>query len=386
MTAVSQETSGTTQALPVCVQQVTIRDFRNIERAEVEVPAAGVVLSGLNGHGKTNVLEALHYGHALRSLRGVRDQELVRFGQEAFHLAFTATGGAVDSLGIGVARTGRRKRLVSDGVEVTRLGDAFAAIPSVVVSPRDVVLVAGTPQDRRRYLDLLLAATSRRYLSALQRYRAALVRRNAVLRDQSRAADAAAQAAVWEPALAETGATLWAERVRWVDWAARVTAERCAEMGEPQRFAMRLQSSMRDLTGSEAELHLALAGALERERQSDLRRGMTQHGPHRDDLLLMLAGKMARSFGSGGQQRTIALALRLVEAATLREHRGHDPILLLDDPFAELDRERSARILALVAQHGRGQRFLAIPREDEVPSGFGDLTRWRIEGGVIRGA
>lgn len=368
---------------PVCVQHLVIRDFRNIVRAECELPAAGLVLAGQNGHGKTNLLEALHYGHALRSLRGVRDQELVRFGCEAFHLTFRATGTGVEELGVGVARTGRRKRLTMDGNEVTRLGDAFAAIPSVAVSPRDVVLVAGTPQDRRRYLDLLLAATSKRYLTALQRYRAALVRRNAVLREHATAPDAALQVAVWEPALAEAGAVLWSERARWVTWAARIAAERCLEMGEPQKLAMRLQSSIRDLSETEQELRDGLAGALARERQSDIRRGMTQHGPHRDDLLLMLGGKMARSFGSAGQQRTVALALRLVEAMTLREHLGHEPILLLDDPFAELDRERSRRIMQLLTTHMRGQRILAIPRDDEVPASFDELVRWRVESGVV---
>jgi DNA replication and repair protein RecF len=370
----------------VRVRHLALRDFRNIARADLDVPGRGVVLVGRNGHGKTNLLEAVHYAHALRSMRGARDQDLVRFGAEAFHIGLQVSGARVEEARIGVERASRRKRLVLDGAEVSRLTDGLGAVPSVVLSPRDVTLVSGAPQERRRFLDILLAATSRRYLQALQRYRAALVRRNAVLRDGASRPDGAALAAIWEPALAEAGAVLWSERSAWVASATPRLREVTARIGERGTVTMRYHTSGRDrVVGAtpEGELRAYLEELLERDRTGDLRRGMTQHGPHRDDLTLGLDGRPARTFGSAGQQRTLALALRLAEGQTLRERLDQDPVLLLDDPFAELDRERARGVLEVLGHLGDGQRILAVPREDDVPAEFTGLSRWRIVAGEI---
>ena len=127
----------------------------------------------------------------------------------------------------------------------------------------------------------------------------------------------------------------------------------------------------------------ALAAALERQRAHDMRRGLTHAGPHRDDLNLELAGRELRTFGSAGQQRTAAIALRMLEAATLRAGCGLEPILLLDDPFAELDVRRSARILELLGDAGLGQVILAVPRDTDIPPELVRLDRAHIRGGRI---
>jgi DNA replication and repair protein RecF len=127
----------------------------------------------------------------------------------------------------------------------------------------------------------------------------------------------------------------------------------------------------------------ALRDLLARERDRDAQRGFTSVGPHRDDLVVTLGGYDARTFGSAGQQRTAAIALRLLEARTLRAHRGRQPVLLLDDPFAELDRTRSARALEVLVADEPGQIVLAVPREEEIPPEFGRLARWRISHGMI---
>ena len=381
------DVAGPMVAVPhVRVGHLTLRDFRNIARADVEVPEAGLVLVGRNGQGKTNLLEAVHYAHALRSMRGARDQELVRFGAEAFHIGLQVTGAPVDEVRIGVERGSRRKRLSLDGVEPPRLTDALGAVPSVVLSPSDVVLVNGAPQERRRFLDILLAATSRRYLQALQAYRAALARRNAVCRGSADRADAETLAAIWEPALAGAGAVLWGERAAWVAWAAPRVQALGERIGEEATIALRYHASGRDrgdAGAAEDDLRVHLGQVLARDRPADLRRGMTQHGPHRDDLALGLDGRLARTFGSAGQQRTLAIALRLVEGQWLRERLGRDPLLLLDDPFAELDRGRARGVLDVLGHLGDGQRILAVPREDDVPPAFTALARRKIEGGVV---
>jgi DNA replication and repair protein RecF len=370
---------------PVVLDTLELRDFRNIARADLSFSSAGLAIVGPNGHGKTNLLEAIHYLHALRSMRGARDPDLVRFGAEGFHVHATVSGAAVDDMRVGFIRHGKKKRVTLDGVERTRLADALGGVPSVMFSPRDVELVGGAPTERRRFLDIVLATTSPRYLVALQRYRAALVRRNATLREVARHGHTPARIAVWEPALAESAATLWCERVRWTQWAASRMAELCAAIGERERVTLRYQSSLAPVEEhpDEADIHQRMLSALERDRSHDTKRGLTHSGPHRDDLALMLGGHALRAFGSAGQQRTAAIALRLLERETLRERTRRSPIILLDDPFAELDAQRAASILELLAAGEMGQTILAVPRDDDVPRAFTTLERRVVRDGVI---
>ena len=134
---------------------------------------------------------------------------------------------------------------------------------------------------------------------------------------------------------------------------------------------------------SDGDARAALAATLEAQRAQDIRRGITQAGPHRDDLTICLDGRDLRVFGSAGQQRTAAIALRLLEAETIRDRRGGSPLFLLDDPFAELDARRSGRIVELLADTGLGQTVLAVPRPSDIPTGLPRLDRYRIVQGVL---
>jgi DNA replication and repair protein RecF len=185
--------------------------------------------------------------------------------------------------------------------------------------------------------------------------------------------------AVWEPALAEYGAVLWRERRAWVEEHAASFTALCAAIGEESEARMRFVSTMDDPERAVDDLR----ESLEARRSFDMKRGLTQCGPHRDDLELTLGGRELRTYGSAGQQRTAAMALRLLEGATLRVHARTEPVVLLDDPFAELDARRSARILELLASEGRGQTVLVVPRSTDIPEGLTRLERWRIAGGVL---
>jgi DNA replication and repair protein RecF len=372
------------QPARVTISSVTIIDFRNIERAEFELPDDGLAIVGDNGHGKTNLLEAIAYLALLRSMRGVRDRDLVRFGARALHVDARAREAPVGRVRVGVDRLGG-KRVTLDGVETARLTDALGAIPSVCFSPADVSLVSGSPATRRRYLDITLALSSPRYLEALRHYRSALARRNASLRDAVRGGARTASAGAWEPALAEHGAVLLRERLQWVTDVAADFARLCHAIGERAPMDLAYDSPLAD-SASDAELRAALSGALARGRAHDARRGLTHAGPHRDDLSLTLAGRSLRVVGSAGQQRTAAIALRLLEASTLRQRSGVQPLLLLDDPFAELDRSRATRVLALLddlSAGGHAQTVLCVPREDEIPMAFTRLQRWRVTDGAL---
>jgi DNA replication and repair protein RecF len=363
----------------VRIDHLSVRDFRNFERADLDVPDEGVAVIGDNGQGKTNLLEAIYYLELLRSMRGARDHDLTRFGAAGFHVAARAGCGLHREIRVGYDRQTRRKRVVVDGTEAERLGDALGALPSVVVAPSDVQLVSGGPSERRRYLDVLLSLSSRRYLGALQRYRGALARRNAALREVARTGRDRGQIEVWEPALAEHGAILWTERAAWVAGAAPVFASLCEAIGEIGDVRMRYHAA----PSADCPPAEHLARALAANRPADTKRGITQAGPHRDDVELTLDGRELRLFGSGGQQRTAAIALRMLEARTLRERCDAEPVLLLDDPFAELDVRRSSRVLTLLADAGLGQTILAVPRASDIPPELTRLARWRITAGIV---
>jgi len=363
----------------VTLQHLSARDFRNFERLDLEVPEDGFALIGENGQGKTNLLECIYYMQVLRSARGARDADMVRFGAKAFHISSRIDGGLAHELSIGFDAQGKKKKVTADGGVVSKLSDAFGSLPSVMFSPRDIQMVAGGPGERRRYLDLVLALSSRRYLTSLQLYRAALARRNAALKDAARGGDENA-VAVWEPALAEHGAVLVIDRAMWVRDRQEEYTSLSAAIGEGGEARMSYSSS----AAKEDNVQAGLAASLERQRRHDIRRGMTHSGPHRDDLVLSLDNRDLRLFGSAGQQRTAAIALRMLERASLSEARGASPVLLLDDPFAELDVRRSSRILELLRNAGLGQTILVVPRASDIPNDLLDLERRTIAGGVIQ--
>ncbi|HJU73086.1 MAG TPA: DNA replication and repair protein RecF [Gemmatimonadaceae bacterium] len=397
-----QLTEQQAPAEDVRLTSLGVRHFRNLTRVDLELPEEGIAVVGDNGHGKTNLLEAMGYFAIMRSLRGVRDRDLLQFGHKVFSLSGEAHGAAAlgagpvrMTVGFEVAPRAVRKQVTFDGVPVRRLSDAFGAIPSIVIAPRDVILVGGTPGERRRYLDVLLAMTDRRYLSALQRYRAALVRRNATLRHAA-PGDAAREReiGVWEQTLAEAGAIVRAARERWLRRYGPRIATLCEVIGERAavtlRYAARPEASAWSeepgLESAEDTLRAQLASALENDRPRDIRRQATHAGPHRDDLAISLGGHPLRLVGSAGQQRTVAIALRLAARETVRDAIERLPLMLLDDPFAELDVTRSARILDLLRDpngHGVGQIVIAIPRADELPRALAPLKRLTIRDGVV---
>ncbi len=368
----------------VTLRSLALRDFRNLATLDLEFPAEGVVVIGDNGQGKSNLLEAVYYLHLLRSVRGARDADVARFGAPGFFVRAHTSSPRNSEITAGFERASRKKRVRLDGVEPARLSDALGALPCVLFSPADVDLVAGAPSARRRYLDIMLALSSRAYLFALQRYRHALSQRNAALRAAFRSgADAEARIAVWEAPLAEHGAVLWRERAQWASRVASRFEDVCRAIGERTDVSMRHASSLSPADDTLESITAAIASGLQARRAHDLRRGLTHTGPHRDDLSLLLGGRELRTFGSAGQQRTAAIALRLLEAETLRERLGVAPMLLLDDPFAELDVRRSARILDLLGEDSMAQTILTVPRESDIPPALTRLARWRIAAGEV---
>lgn len=368
----------------VC-RELRLRHFRNFGELDLVFPDAGVAVIGPNGSGKTNLLEALYYLEIFRSFRGAAEEQLVEFGADGFHIRGRFEDpGSGGSLEVTAAYERRRKlkRVTVNGTEVERLSDALGRIGVVVFSPSDVGLVAGSPTERRRFLDIVLSLNVRGYLPAIQRYRQTLRQRNALLKEGARAA----ALEPWTAALVETGARIMAERAAWVAGHAPGFAERYERIGGESAARLEYRPSVAGASSPATDMAAALAAELERVAGRERERGVTLRGPHRDDLGFVREGDASdrdlRDFGSGGQQRTAAVALRLVEAETIRKARGRAPLVLLDDIFAELDPGRSERVLELLEDEP-GQAILTAPKPSDVEVRHGALPRWRISGGQI---
>jgi DNA replication and repair protein RecF len=373
----------------VRLSALTLRHFRNLGNQELEIPPDGLALIGDNAQGKSNFLEAIYYLETFRSFRGSRDEHLVRFGEDVFRVAGIAAGARDEGQAVEVAaafdRKARRKKVTVSGQEPERLGDALGRFAAVIFSPADVELVSGGPRERRRFLDIALSLNQPGYLVAVQEYKQVLAHRNAALREGQPGPVVAA----WDRGLVRSGAEVVAARKAWIEGSNAAFGdyyERVAQEG-PARMTYRASVP---LGGAETleQIHEAFRHALADGSERDRRVGTTGVGPHRDDMRLELEtgdGLDLREYGSGGQRRTAALALRLVEAKTIRDRRGATPVVLLDDVFAELDEGRSERVLDVMESEDTGQVLLTAPKDADVRIKRDTLTRWRIGAGRICG-
>ncbi len=352
--------------------RLVARGFRNLVDLECEPPPGGVALLGANAQGKTNLLEAVYYGVLFRSLRGAADHEVARFGGDGFHVEAHLEGASGRTVVASYQAAGKRKRIAVDGEESGRIADAAGVWLAVAFLPSDVGLAAGPAADRRQYLDRMLSLSDRGYLRALIRYRAALAQRNAALRQGT-----VEVARAFDAPLAAAGAQVVRGRERWTREAADRFAAELDCIGE--RVAARLRYRGHPRLADASEWPAALDAAL----ALDKARGMTTVGPHRDDLSIEIGGRPLRGIGSTGQQRSAAVALKLVELVSLGSARNTEPALLLDDVFAELDRDRQRRLAGRVLGDGARQVFLTAPRRDELPA-EADMPVWNLEAGRIQ--
>lgn len=365
-----------------------LRLFRNLGDQELSFPPEGVAVIGANAHGKSNLLEAIYYLETFRSFRGARVEHLIAFGEDVFRVAGRVVSandleGSPTEIAAAYEGSSRRRRVTIDGAEPNRIGDAIGRLGAVIFSPADVGIVNDGPVRRRRFLDVALSLNEEGYLVALQAFRHALAQRNAALRTDQLEATVRA----WDEPLARSAGTVMGARYRWIaEW-------RDAFRGYYEDVSGRDSATMTYVPKVSVSdwhdngIYGAVRSALDDRWAVDLRRKTTSAGPHRDELLLALVHGESevevREFGSGGQRRTVALALRLVEGDAIRRARDSAPVLLLDDAFAELDDARRERVLGLMGRGRFGQVILTAPKTSDVPLHGDVLPRWGIDNGRI---
>lgn len=346
------------------VLRLSLRDFRGYEAAEVDLGAGLTVITGPNGAGKTNLLEALYFGCTGRSCRTATEREMVRFGQRTTRVVVSAQGDdGRHELSVGFT-PGEPKRMRADGANVERLLDVSERPLLSVFLPDRLELIKGTPSVRRAHLDQFVTGLWPARAANRRAYAQTLAQRNALIARLRAGGGSRASLASWDLQLAHHGIALMADRAAAVaEIAARFSdvAGRLGLDGDPA-VAYRPRSR--------AQSAEQLAAELTERIDSDIDRGFTGHGPHRDDLATIRAGRELRAFGSQGQQRLALLALLLAEREAIAARRFTPPVMLLDDVMSELDLTRRRALVDLLRGTG-GQSVITATDLDQIPGADG---------------
>ncbi len=362
------------------VTRLKLRSFRSYATADLRLGPGLTVVSGRNGAGKTNLLEAIYFACTGRACRTANERELVSFGAGVTRLELEAEDAqGTHAITVGFA-PGEAKRVTVDGAPVERLTDSRARPLVSVFLPDRLELVTGAPALRRGHLDQVVAALWPARAGTRSAYAAALAQRNALVARIRAGRASRASLPAWDAELARHGVVLMAQREELVARLGPAFAEHAAGLGLEEEPGLRYRPRSR--AGSAEEL----AAELAERTESDLERGFTGHGPHRDDLAFSRAGRELRAYGSRGQQRLGLLALLLAERDALAEERGAPPLMLLDDVMSELDAGRRERLVEVLS--AAGQSVLTTTELAHVPGveGAGVVRLAVADGAVLQAA
>jgi DNA replication and repair protein RecF len=382
----------------VHVSHLSLHDFRSYPEADVELGPGATAFIGRNGQGKTNLVEAIDYIAKLASHRVSGDAPLVRAGTEqAVVRAVVVRDGREALLEVQI-NPGRSNRARVNRSPLPRARELLGLVRTVLFSPEDLALVKGDPSERRRFLDDLLVQRAPRFAGVRSDYDRVLKQRNSLLKTArtggaSRAEGALATLGVWDSHLARTGAELLAARLDLVvalrpyvssayDAVAQSASDNEAAMTYKPSFELPDHMNGHVNGHDRDDLSQALLAEVEARRSEEIERGISLVGPHRDDLTLMLGELPVKGYASHGESWSMALALRLASYDLMRAE-GDDPILILDDVFAELDVDRRDRLAELVA--GAEQVLVTAAVPEDVPSALAGVRMDVVDGKVLPG-
>jgi len=316
------------------VKNLSIENFRNFNRIDVELENGVNIVYGDNANGKTNLIEAIHFCAVGSSQRAGHDRELIHFGEEEAHLQ-----AVVDDLGksgqrridVHLFKEGRRKGIAIDHMPIKKRSELFGILHVVIFTPEDLRMVKAGPSERRAFIDLELCQLSAVYYHALRQYHQALKQRNNLLKAIAKNRDLLSTLEVWDDPLCRNGRQIMEHRASFIEEIGQIAAE-----------------IHKDIAGGRDDLVVSYRPQvigdyeerLKRSVERDLIIGSTSCGIHKDDVAFSINDKDVRVYGSQGQQRTCALSIKLAEIEIIKKRTGHTPVLLLDDVLSELDESR----------------------------------------------
>ncbi len=327
---------------PLSLARMRLRDFRNYSDEEVLFSSGFNLIIGKNAQGKTNLLEAIYAISTTRLLRSSRDNDAIQFGKESADISAELAESKTELRF--VLQRGLTKKAFLNSLPLKRAADLLGRLPSTTISLFDMNLARGEPSDRRMFLDLELSQAYPAYLQHLANFRRSLDHRNALLKTSQSQFVPVEHFETWEEPLAESAAAIRVFRSKFVMELSPKALEVHHALALQEKIEIRYESKDGLMGCNE------IASALARERATDVFRGTTSLGPHRDDLVMEIDDQDARKFGSQGQQRTAVIALKFAALELAKERLGVPPILLLDDILSDLDEGRRERLVEWIVQ------------------------------------
>lgn len=367
------------------IRDLDVRDFRSWPELKLELGPGITLFVGRNGFGKTNIVEAVGYTAHLSSHRVSHDSPLVRQGARSARVSLTAVHQGRELTTHLLVKPHAANQAQINRTRLRSPRELLGVVKTVLFSPEDLVLVRGEPAERRSYLDSIIASRTPRLAGVKADYDKVLKQRNALLKSASASmrrgygdsdgASALSTLDTWDAQLAHLGAQVISARLALVDALLDHIPTAYAGLAPESRPARVEYRSTIDTSDREV-LEAVMLTTLAHSRQRDIERGISLVGPHRDDLVLYLGDQPAKGFASHGETWSYAIALRLAEFELLRKEGGSDPVLILDDVFAELDAKRRTQLVHLAAT--AEQVLITAAVDEDLPDNLVPIVRYRV--------
>lgn len=327
------------------IERLKLKNFRNYIEEELSFKNGINILVGQNAQGKTNVAEAIFFLCTGYSPRANKDRQVVRFGEETADISAFAKSNYGDLSTRILFNKNDKKSVFVNGIEVLKIGEFLGNIHSVFFNPAELKLVQESPEDRRRFMNISLSQMSKSYFYALARYNKILTQRNNLLKTPE-VSIIRETLPIWDVQLSKEAGKIIKMRNDFLSELSPIVCEKQAYLtGGKENLSMKTENGY---FGSEEDIAFAIKEDLKTAFEKDLRLGFTSIGPHRDDIKFTLNGQDVRVYGSQGQQRTVALSLKLAEAELFYNRFNEYPILILDDVLSELDKSRQTKLVSAV--------------------------------------
>lgn len=369
------------------LKELTLNNYRNYQNIGLKFESSKIIFVGMNAQGKTNILESMFLTCTGRSHRTPRDSELIRWGEESSYVkVLVERRVGINSIEVFLSLKDK-KRIKINGVTIQKLGQLMGHFNAVMFSPEDLRLVKESPSERRRYMDMEISQMKPQYFYNLQQYNRILAHRNNLLKEIVKNPDAKKMLPVFDEQLSEVGAFIIKQRYEFIESLSKIAREIHGRISsQAERLDIRYRPSIRINNSLDiGDIREEFLAALHKNRSEDIRHGSTGAGCHRDDIGFEINGADVRIFGSQGQQRTVALSLKLSDVELMYRETGEYPVLLLDDVMSELDEQRLGR---LFEELGDVQVFVTATDVNSIP--LPELEEFHVyqveEGKVVKKA
>ena len=341
------------------LSNIKLNNFRNYKSLNLDLSENINVLLGKNAQGKTNLLEAIFFCGIGKSFKSVKDKELIKWEKERGKIEIEIQKKyRKQKIEINLSKS-LKKNIKIDGISIIRIGDLLGEIPVVFFSPDELKLIKESPEERRKFMNISLSQTDKKYFYLLRRYEKILANRNKLLKETKDIEVLRQTIDIWDRVLVDVAEKIIKERERFIK---EITpfAEKALDYISGGKEKLRVE--YKGLKSENQTYSEILAKKLKQNIEKDFKLGYTSIGPHRDDIDIYLNEIEVKNFASQGQQRTVALSLKLAELEIMKQKTGEYPILLLDDVFSELDSERREKLLKFTT---RTQTFITCTDFDK---------------------